>query len=551
MKPSSALSIRWHLLLLLLALSVPFVLYLLISSARQADNDRDLAGQRMLGAARLTAARLDDHIGDIRQVLVVLSGVVEPTLAQRDRNDALLRSLATRLPPQVSNLSVWTASGQNAGTIDVRLRRTAIDATPRKFFKDALRSPEMSVEAPAISPASGQLVGIFAMRVERDGHVVGVVAVTAQLTQLQNLLMPENTLPKGSLITVTDETGVVLARSIEPENWIGKNVIASRTGGVRQSLRQREGTREGLSADGINRIAGFTMAARMPWLVYVGIPVDEALASVRTRLNENMAAGAAMLALGLLLALWVAHRIASRLQQLGEDAAKLEAGDLSHRSQLHPGGEIGALASTLNRMAEALQQRNALLEASQEKLKQQAEHDHLTGLPNRVLCLDRLDRAIARAERSRGPMALLFLDIDNFKAVNDGFGHQAGDDLLRDFSARLRASVRISDTVARFAGDEFTVILEGLGGIEDACRIAQSILDGGRQLVGVRGQQVPVSASIGIAMFQAGESVDAFIHRADEAMYMAKRQGRDRYHCASAGTAAEANAGAAADRLGV
>jgi len=533
MKLPVSLSIRWHLLLLLLALSVPFLLFLLISSTRQAVSDKERAGQQMLAVARLTAARLDDHIGDIRQVLVVLSGVVTPTLDQRDKNDALLRSLAARMPAQISNLSVWTAAGENVGAIDARVRSSEITPERHKFFDAVLQSPDMAVDAPVKALSNGRLVGIFAMRIERKGRVVGVVAVTAQLTQLQDLLAPEGTLPKGSLITVSDQNGTVLARSIDSEKWIGKKLSIG--GAAAQNPQQREGIRDGPSADGINRIAGFTMARGMPWRVYVAVPVEVALMPVRTRLNENLAAGAAMLGIGLLLALWVAHRISFRLRQLGADAAMLEAGDLTHRSKVHPGGEIGALASTLNRMAEALQQRNALLEASQERLKQQAEHDHLTGLPNRALFLDRLNQAIARARRSREPLAMLFLDIDHFKTVNDALGHRAGDDLLRSFSRRLKASVRGIDTVARFAGDEFTVILESLGGAEDACRIAQAIVERSRRVLTSGDRSLPVSVSIGIAMFEPGDSPDAFIHHADQALYEAKRQGRDRFHCAAAG----------------
>ncbi|MDB5851068.1 MAG: sensor diguanylate cyclase [Rhodoferax sp.] len=532
MKFGKSLSIRWHLLLLLLALALPFVAYLLVSSARQAAYDSELAGEQMLGVARLTAARLDDHIGDIRQVLVVLAGVVDPRVEQRDANDALLRSLATRLPPQVSNLSVWTPAGVNAGTLDPRVRQANLNVARRKFFTEALHTTDMAVDAPVTSSTTGRLIGIFAMRIERNGQVVGVVAVTAQLAQLQDLLAHVTAIPKGSLITVTDESGIVLARSIDPEKWIGKNVLGA-AGGVRQSLRLREGIRNGKSADGLERIAGFTMASRMPWLVYVGVPTDVALAPVRTRLYENLMAGAAMLAIGFLLAVWVAHRISSRLRQLGADAAMLEAGDLAHRSGINPGGEIGALAATLNRMAEALQQRNASLEASQDRLRMQAEHDHLTGLPNRALFLDRLNVAIARAERSQHPLGLLFLDIDHFKKVNDTLGHQAGDQLLRDFASRLKTAVRNSDTVARFAGDEFTVILESLGSDEDARRIASVIVEQARQTVMAGEQSVTVSASIGVAMFAPGESAAAFIHRADEALYEAKREGRDRFSCAA------------------
>jgi diguanylate cyclase (GGDEF)-like protein len=307
-------------------------------------------------------------------------------------------------------------------------------------------------------------------------------------------------------------------------------------GGLADSLQRREGVRDGPSADGISRIAGFTLAEHVPWLVYVGIPTEVALAPLHTRLYENIAAGSAMLVIGLLLAGWVAQRISTPLQDLAADAEALERGDLTHRSRVRRGGEIGALASTLNRMAEALQQRTASLEASQNRLRQLAEHDPLTGLPNRTLFLDRLNVAITRASRQRTPLALLFLDIDHFKTVNDTLGHEAGDELLTAFALRLQGSVRKSDTVARLAGDEFTVILEALGSADDARRIAETLLESARRDVGPAHHPIAISASIGLAMFEAGETAASMLRRADEALYAAKAAGRDR--CCIAGRAA-------------
>jgi diguanylate cyclase (GGDEF)-like protein len=534
MKLGRLLSIRWRLLLLLATLGLPFLVFLLISTTRQAEHETGLAGQQMLSLARINAARLDDHIGDIRQILVVLSEVVQPLPENTAANDVLLQRMARSLPPQISNVAIWSLNGENVGAMDVRLRAAPVEVRERRFFKEALGSPDMVVEAPVLSHASGQVVGLFAHRIERNGQPIGVVVVATELARLQDLLALGSSLPSTAVVTVTDQTGMVLARSVDPGKWIGKNVLKGE-GDVATSLQRRDGVRNGRSLDGVVRIAGFTMATRMPWLVYVGLPEDVVLGPVRTRLYENLAAGAAMLAVSMLVALWVAHRIAKPLRQLRDDAARLQAGDLGHRSTVRAGGEIDALATTLNRMAEALQTRNTSLEASQERLKQLAEHDPLTGLPNRTLLLDRLDVAIERSLRSRAPLALLFLDIDRFKAVNDTLGHAAGDKLLRSFANVLKAQVRKSDTVARFAGDEFVVLLERIGGVDDARRIAQSIVEHARGQLGGGTRMVEVSTSVGIAMYVEGETADSLLHRADDALYEAKRTGRDRLSVADHG----------------
>jgi diguanylate cyclase (GGDEF)-like protein/PAS domain S-box-containing protein len=163
-------------------------------------------------------------------------------------------------------------------------------------------------------------------------------------------------------------------------------------------------------------------------------------------------------------------------------------------------------------------------------LHQQAFHDPLTGLPNRALFLDRLERALARAARARYAVALLFLDLDGFKAVNDDFGHEAGDRLLVAVAGRLSMRLRSEDTVARFGGDEFTVLLQNVGGPSEATEVAHRILEDLREPFLLEGREHHVTASIGIALSTpAEEDPTPILRRADEAMYLAKQRGRARY----------------------
>ena len=365
-------SIRSQLLSVLLALGLPFLGYFGVASLHEAREARAEMGEQMLGLARVTAARLDDHIGDIVQVLAVLTTVVDTGPQAAEHNDALLRKLATRLPAQTSNVSVWTNEGQNVGTVDPRARH--VDVSGRKFFVDALGGREPAFEAPVLAGADDEAVGIFALPIERDGKILGVVSLTTRLTHLQQLLAPEGAGSAGRVTTVSDARGIVLARSIDPDRWIGRNLHET-AGGAAESLAEREGVRDGPSADGIDRIAGFTMATRVPLLVYVGLPVDRALAGVRSRLRDNLTMGASLIALGIALALALARRIESPLQQLDRDTRAFGRGDLSHRSSVVGFAETRSLASTLNRMAEALQQRTRLLEASQSELRAMLDAD--------------------------------------------------------------------------------------------------------------------------------------------------------------------------------
>lgn len=159
-----------------------------------------------------------------------------------------------------------------------------------------------------------------------------------------------------------------------------------------------------------------------------------------------------------------------------------------------------------------------------------AQYDSLTGLANRGLFRDRLAQALARADRHERLVALLFLDLDGFKAINDTLGHDAGDNLLKTVADRLRGCVRRADTVARLGGDEFAVILEGVSRIGDATAVAQKILDTVALPFILNGQEVFVTTSIGIAVYRRdGEDAEALTKNADTAMYRAKEQGRSTY----------------------
>ena len=178
---------------------------------------------------------------------------------------------------------------------------------------------------------------------------------------------------------------------------------------------------------------------------------------------------------------------------------------------------------------------------TQERLSFLANFDSLTGLPNRVLFRDRLEQAMARARRSRQPMALMFLDLDHFKVINDSLGHEVGDQLLRRVAELLKSCLRTVDsvartnagdtfTVSRLGGDEFTVIAEQLDSAEDAAHIARRILDALETPIRLMEHELHVSASIGISMYPSDNTdQDGLVRHTDMAMYRAKAMGRGTY----------------------
>ncbi|MBW8846601.1 MAG: diguanylate cyclase, partial [Burkholderiales bacterium] len=167
------------------------------------------------------------------------------------------------------------------------------------------------------------------------------------------------------------------------------------------------------------------------------------------------------------------------------------------------------------------------VKAVQERLDHLAHHDALTDLPNRLHFVASLERALLGADRNHASVALLFIDLDHFKTVNDTLGHAAGDQLLIEVAGRLRKAVRAEDLVARLAGDEFVVLLERLHGRDEAVGVARKVLADLAAPQQIEGQAITPMASIGIAMYPGdGLSAGDLLDAADNAMYEAKRLGR-------------------------
>jgi diguanylate cyclase (GGDEF)-like protein len=164
------------------------------------------------------------------------------------------------------------------------------------------------------------------------------------------------------------------------------------------------------------------------------------------------------------------------------------------------------------------------------KFEHLALHDPLTGLPNRILFGDRLTVALSQARRHQKKLATVFMDLDHFKVINDSMGHEIGDQLLRAVASRLLALVREEDTLARFGGDEFVLLVTGIAAAADAATISQKILDAIRAPFSLQGREISITASVGASVFpRDGADADVLIRNADRAMYRAKKRGRNAY----------------------
>jgi diguanylate cyclase (GGDEF)-like protein len=189
--------------------------------------------------------------------------------------------------------------------------------------------------------------------------------------------------------------------------------------------------------------------------------------------------------------------------------------------------EVGAMVTSFNELVDKLKQ-------TESQMRYLAHHDVLTDLPNRMAFQQNLSQSVALADRQQSSLALLFIDLDGFKAVNDTYGHDVGDQVLVQVAARLRACVRASDVVGRLGGDEFVVLLTDGPNTEQADQVAHKVIDHIREPYAIPGAQPVLGASVGIALYPSqARNADQLLIVADTAMYVAKRSGGGRRHIAS------------------
>jgi diguanylate cyclase (GGDEF)-like protein len=296
--------------------------------------------------------------------------------------------------------------------------------------------------------------------------------------------------------------------------------------------------------------------------VYIRSNLDEISDHLIWYLGIVAAVFAMSLMVSLMLGAQMQRIVSEPLLRLSELARKIStAKNYSLRASGTTGDELGQLVLDFNSMLDEIQARDdeleqhrlrleervavrtRELEAANEELeaaKTQAEsvaarmqyhahHDSLTGLPNRILLNDRLNTAMSHARRKKGIMALLFLDLDRFKIINDSLGHAVGDQLLRVVARRLKSCVREEDTVARLGGDEFMVLLPSITGSSDAGKIGNKIINALVGPVSCHGHELHITTSVGVSLYPYdGTDADTLIKHADISMYRAKELGRNK-----------------------
>lgn len=259
-------------------------------------------------------------------------------------------------------------------------------------------------------------------------------------------------------------------------------------------------------------------------------PLAPIVAQANSLLHGTLRVLAGVIAASAVLAFVLARLLVKPLAQMGQALAQFAQVGTMGSLPAQRSDEIGALAREVQTMGMQIQQQLALLRDNQEELQHLAQHDMLTGLPNRRFLQERLTHALAQARRGGRTLALLFIDLDHFKDINDSLGHEAGDAALVTLAQRLQAHTREADTVARMGGDEFVVLVDSPADRAHIGTIAHKLLQAVQQPIAWQGHTLQVGASIGISCYpEDGETALDMLANADRAMYRVKAAGRNTY----------------------
>lgn len=512
----------WLLGLVLLA-ALPGVGVTLYQLMVERDRQAAEAQHNALLLARVMAAEHARLVSGSRELLTSLAQRIAVEGFNQEACTPLLAALLRDLP-SYANLGVATPDGEVVcSAVPLPGPVTIADRT---YFQRALATRDLGVGEYQVGRITGRPTLNLGYPVrDTRGVVQGVVFAAIDLTGLSELATTTR-LPGGAELLVIDGAGTVLSRYPGEVGWTGRSLLGTVLSPLLTGAGDSTLAVSGL--DGVPRL--YSVAPLDPDMgdirLVLGIPQSVAYAHVRSLARAALLlAGVATAAL--LLAWFGLDRVLlGPVGRLLTATRRLATGDLRARSGLpHSGHELHQLARSFDAMAEALAQR-------EDQIRHQALHDPLTGLPNRTLFMDRLRHALARAD-GQGTVAVLLLNLDRFTLVNDSLGHAAGDELLRAVARRLAATLPSIETLARFSGDEFAVLLEPPATAQEALATVERLRAALRQPFSIAGHELAVSVGFGIALSDAlaahgdPQPAEALVRAAAVAVSRAKAGGGD------------------------
>ncbi len=501
---------------------------------------RDEVANQQLSIASYVARDIDHSIETRRTLISELSTALPPELLQQpEKLTTWLRERQRLNPLFNSGLLVMRPDGVGLlAEYPTVAGRSKLVYSGTDWFQAALHADAPVMSKPERGRANGEPILIMAAPIRNAARqvvavVAGVVVLNSSgfLDRLQEVRLGTSggfllISPADKLFVGSSDPAMVL----KPTPATGVNLLHDR------AMAGFRGTGITINAKGVEELSSMATVPSTGWFVVARIPTTEVFHPIQAMRNfflkNTLAVLFATIAILMLVLPHLLRPLTSAAQAMREMAdGKRPLAPLPVKRR----DEVGDLVLGFNYLVERLYEKEAALRASEASMAFMAHHDALTGLYNRNMLEDRLQQALARAQREGSHFALLFCDLDDFKPINDQYGHAAGDAVLRQVAARLLDERRSTDTVARLGGDEFVILLTDLSDSRNDTRngaivVAQQLLESLSIPFNVGGKIFQLSTSIGIALYSGiGVSASQLMSQADIAMYRAKAAGKNEF----------------------
>jgi diguanylate cyclase (GGDEF)-like protein len=507
-------TIRSRLVLLVMACTIPTFLMVVALLAYDYNEDSERLTENSTVTARAIMSAVDRDLAGMQAALLALA--TSPHLAT-DNLAAFYDQAQDVLKLQKSdNIVLLDAKGQQLINT-LRPFGSKLPNTTNPALRQVFETGAPVIADLFHGPVRGEYVLTVAVPVFH-GDTVAYALVAAVWPERVARLLGQQRLAADYIATVFDRTGTILARTNQMERLVGQKAPPQVLARMQETL---EGSLERTSEEGVPVMTVFSRSTLSSWTLAFDIPMQSFTGELRRELGW-LALCAGLLLCGSLAVAWlIGSRIAGAFQKLAAPALALGSGEavIVPQLNLREADEVG----------QALTRASAMLMAAQHR----ANHDILTGLANRALFEEILNHQLAICGRTDRSLAVVYIDLDGFKPVNDAHGHAVGDDVLCLVAARLKEAIGESDLAARLGGDEFALILVNTA-LPAAQALARNVMQSLSEPYRVGAFRIEISASIGIASYpESGTAVEALSLRADEAMYKAKAAGKQRFAIAS------------------
>jgi len=519
---SRSLSLNTLLLLTL----VPGLLALMFTSVASYQRERQAADQDLLGRVRSMSQLVDQQLLAAQRDLELLVATSDE-LKKGDLAGFHLKMLAAQQAmPLLDVLQLYAPDGQillsTAAPYGQPLPRTEFSARIQKVVSNR----KAAIGDIVVGTVTRKVLIPVDVPVVQGGRATYVLTAGIYCEHI-NRLLAYQVFPEGWIAVIYDGQGTIAGRKLNAEQFIGKKV-APRVLEWLDGPRERLG--EGRTLEGRLSVAAMHRSAQTGYSVTASVPEELLAAPLRRAMAINVLAVGASLLLGIFMAWRFAHSMRLSIRELEKATEAITAGQ---SQAVLPGGgarELANLSQRFNAMQVALQEAREAQARYQRELEHAATHDPLTGLANRALLLDRIDQAVKLAARTNRLAAVMLLDLDRFKVVNDTLTHGTGDALLSEVARRLSQQVRETDSVGRLGGDEFMVVLSDIASEADAALLADKLVKAVGHPMMVLGHELVVTCSLGLALApRDGSQASELVMNADIAMYRAKEKGRNAF----------------------